>query len=400
MQQLRGVPMRDLILLMLALGVLVTFNVLRTEEQPEPSSLLDSYSTFDAGSGGYRAWYELLQREHVAVDQFQQRPAFLDHSASTLVWAEPIAFDPRQTQNTKDDITALERWVKAGGRFIYLGHDETAAKAGVLKLPATSSAGSPRALSIASALRATGIRRVALTTHLRWKLPTKLAATALIADASGPLAVTYRYGAGTIVALVDEAAFDNAHIAQTDNARLALALTGASVGAGTVAFDETAHGYLIPEHWWQIVPRRLLVGVLLALGAFGIALFGSAIRLGPPIVPPRRRHRPLDLACRRGGLRSAGGSPATGNRGAHRTPGSSQRFSDRRRRSYDASRRRADAPHHRRRSAATTKGILIPWPLALLTSPSDSAPESNASSSGTRRRVSPSCSHSSATDTS
>jgi hypothetical protein len=288
MQQLRGVPMRDLILLMLALGVLVTFNVLRTEEQPEPSSLLDSYSTFDAGSGGYRAWYELLQREHVAVDQFQQRPAFLDHSASTLVWAEPIAFDPRQTQNTKDDITALERWVKAGGRFIYLGHDETAAKAGVLKLPATSSAGSPRALSIASALRATGIRRVALTTHLRWKLPTKLAATALIADASGPLAVTYRYGAGTIVALVDEAAFDNAHIAQTDNARLALALTGASVGAGTVAFDETAHGYLIPEHWWQIVPRRLLVGVLLALGAFGIALFGSAIRLGPPIVPPRR----------------------------------------------------------------------------------------------------------------
>ena len=287
-RRLRGVAARDLVLLMLALGVLGTFNVLRTEEQPEPSSLLDSYSTFDAGSGGYRAWYELLQREHVAVDQFQQRPAFLDRNVTSLVWAEPIAFDPRQTQNTKDDVTALERWVKAGGRFIYLGHDETAAKAGVLKLPATRSDGSPRALTISPALKAGGIGRVALTTHLRWKLPTRLAATVLIADASGPLAVTYRYGTGTIVALVDEAAFDNAHIAQADNARLAFALTGAWGGTGTVAFDEAAHGYLIPEHWWQIVPRRLLIGILLALGAFGIALFGSAIRLGPPIVPPRR----------------------------------------------------------------------------------------------------------------
>lgn len=284
--KLRGVPLRDLILLALALAVLVTFNVLRTAEQPNPVSFLDSYSTFDAASGGYRAWYELLQRERVAVEQFQQHPAYLGQDVRVLVWAEPIAYDPRQAQNGAADIDALETWVKAGGHFVYLGHDDVAAKAGVLKLPATHSAGAKAGAQVVGAtLRGSGVRRVAFDTNLRWKLPKKFAGTILVADAGGPLAISYRYGKGTIAAIVDEAAFDNGRISVADNARLAFALTGA---AGTVAFDESAHGYLIPEHWWQIVPRRLLIGLLLALGAFAIALFGAAIRLGPAVVPPRR----------------------------------------------------------------------------------------------------------------
>lgn len=284
--KLRGVPLRDLILLALALAVLVTFNVLRTAEQPNPVSFLDSYSTFDATSGGYRAWYELLQRERVAVEQFQQHPAYLGQDVRVLVWAEPIAFDPRQAQNSAADVAVIEAWVKAGGRFIYLGHDEEAAKAGVLRLPATRSPSVKAGAQVVGAtLRSAGVRRIAFEGNLRWKLPKKFAGTILAADAAGPLAVSYRYGKGTISAIVDEAAFDNGRISAADNARLAFALTGV---AGTVAFDESAHGYLIPEHWWQIVPRRLLIGLLLALGAFAIALFGAAIRLGPALIPPRR----------------------------------------------------------------------------------------------------------------
>jgi hypothetical protein len=65
-------------------------------------------------------------------------------------------------------------------------------------------------------------------------------------------------------------------------------LVASAASAGAVDFDEAAHGFLVPEHWWQIVPRRLLIALLLAVTAFAIALIGAAVRLGPAIVPARR----------------------------------------------------------------------------------------------------------------
>lgn len=287
--KLRALPLRDLILLALSLAVLVTFNLLRTQAQPDPVAGLDSYSTFDTASGGYRAWYELLRRENIAADRFEQRPPFLDRHLATLIWAEPIAFDPRQTPNTSLDIAALEGWVKGGGRFVYLGHDEAAAKAGILNLPATRTvAAKPGAQTIAPTLRNAGVRRAVFEATLRWKPPKNGSVTTLVADVAGPLAISYAYGKGTIVAIVDETAFDNARIADADNARLAFVLVASAASAGAVDFDEAAHGFLVPEHWWQIVPRRLLIALLLAVTAFAIALIGAAVRLGPAIVPARR----------------------------------------------------------------------------------------------------------------
>jgi len=292
-ERLRALPLRDLALLAAAIGLITAFNVLSARSE-RPVAQLDSYSSHDAASGGYRAWYEMLQREKIGVERFEQRPAFLNGSLDTLIWAEPIEYDPRQTRNSKADIRALEDWVKAGGRFIYLGHDENAAKTGILKLPRTVTAKNPRKSAtrphtgtrIASELRGDGVERVAFSTDLRWKAPKR--ASVLVADSAGPLALSYPYGKGRIVALLDETAFDNAGIARADNARLAFVLGSPRHFGGRIAFDEAAHGYLVPEKWWQIVPRPLLVALAIAILALAIAFFGAAIRLGPPIVPPLR----------------------------------------------------------------------------------------------------------------
>jgi len=292
-ERLRALPLRDLALLAAAIGLITTFNLLSARGERQVAQL-DSYSSHDTASGGYRAWYEMLQREKIGIERFEQRPAFLSGSLDTLIWAEPIEYDPRQTSNSKADVRALEDWVKAGGRFIYLGHDENAAKNGVLKLPRTVVAKQPRkrskqlpsSLRLATQLRADGVERVAFSTNLRWKTPKR--ASVLVADSAGPLALSYSYGKGRIVVLLDETAFDNAGIARADNARLAFALGSPRRFGGRVAFDEAAHGYLVPEKWWQIVPRPLLIALAIALLALAIAFVGAAIRLGPPIVPPLR----------------------------------------------------------------------------------------------------------------
>jgi hypothetical protein len=289
-ERLRGLPLRDIALLAGAIALITTLNVLSARHAEEQSQNLDSYSSYDAASGGYRAWYELLQREKVGIERFEQRPAFLDRTLDTLVWSEPIEFDPRQTSNTKTDLNALQDWVKAGGRFVYLGHDENAAKQGVLKLPRTNASKNTKTvrkvMTIAAGLRSDGIARLAFDTNLRWKTPKR--ATVLIADAAGPLALSYSYGRGQVVAVVDETAFDNARIARADNARLAFVLANPRRTGALVAFDEAAHGYLIPERWWQIMPRPLLIALAIAVVALAVAFTGAAIRLGPPLTPSAR----------------------------------------------------------------------------------------------------------------
>jgi len=287
MTALRRLPLVEIVLVALAAIVLTWLGVLRQQSEEAQKPLLDSYSSYDAHSGGYRAWYELLQRERVRVERFEERPAFLERGLDTLVWAEPLPFDPRQTANTVADVRALEDWIKAGGRLVYLGHDDAAAKQQLLKLPFSTN-GKPKsgAALVAPSLRALGIERVLPVTALRWKLRKSL--NVLLADTAGPLVVRYSYGKGEIVAAIDETPFSNGRLARGDHARLAYALARPRAGAGRVAFDEAPHGFIVPEHWWAVVPRPLVVAIVVACFALLVAFVGAAIRLGPPLVPPQR----------------------------------------------------------------------------------------------------------------
>ncbi len=286
MTLLRRLPPLETALVVLAIVVL---GIVGGTQRDAQDSGFDSFSSYDAGSGGYRAWYELLQREGVRVERFERLPAFLDAHVDTLIWADPLTGDPRALETTQADIVALQDWVKAGGRLIYLGTDDAAAAKGVLKLPFTT--GKPRGVRApvyAPSLRAAGVARVAWSQSVD-RFALKRGAPALVRDRYGALALRYAYGRGALTVVADRNVFSNRVLSDLDNARFAFALAAPGRAGGSVAFDEAVHGYFVPEHWWQIVPRPFLIGVLCAAFALLLAFAGAAVRLGPPIVPPALR---------------------------------------------------------------------------------------------------------------
>jgi hypothetical protein len=282
------IPLLETALFVAAVGALAAIAL---TQQP-PAIAFDSYSSYDASAGGYRAFYELLQRERLPVERFERRPLFLDSSIATLVYAEPLPFDPSQGPSSQADARVIEFWVKAGGTLVYFGHDDAAAKAGVLQLPySTAAAARPQAAVVSGQLRDAGVRSLAtIASPLRWKLPAGHA-RALFDDGRGPVTIAYRFGRGSVVATIDETLLDNQGLATADRARLALALVRHSPAAGTIWFDEAIHGYLVPEHWWSVVPVPFVYATIVAVLALLIAIAGAAMRFGPPIVPPPRDDR-------------------------------------------------------------------------------------------------------------
>jgi len=259
------------------------------QQGANPPVALDSYSSFDAASGGYRAFYDLLAREGVRVDRFEQRPAFLE-PGGTLVYAEPLPFDPSQVPETSGDVGALEAWVRAGGRLLYLGHDDTAAASGTLHLPhsLTRAAGVRQGNTVAPP----GIADVRPATVLRWRATRGV--RVIVADRRGPIAVTYPFGHGRVTAVIDETLFQNSNIGSDDRARLAYALVVQPAGPawhGPVAFDEAVHGHVVPLHWWSVVPRPFLIALAVAAVTLLVAFAGAAVRFGPPLLPVERTDR-------------------------------------------------------------------------------------------------------------
>jgi hypothetical protein len=191
-------------------------------------------------------------------------------------------------QNTPADVAALEAWVRGGGRLLYVGHDDEAARAQVLHLPSSTNAAPRGEPYVAPELQRAGVRRVAPSpdSELRWRAAR--GATLLLADAKGPLAVRYAFGKGEVVAVIDESPFTDARLGLADNARLAYVLARPRSAGGAVAFDEAVHGFVVPEHWWSIVPRPFAVALGLALAVLLVAFGGAALRLGPPVVPDER----------------------------------------------------------------------------------------------------------------
>ncbi len=289
---LRRAPPLETAILAVALALLVALSLYRS--LATPVALPASFSSYDAAGGGYRAFYELLRAEGVQTDRFEQHPAFLDAGIDTLVWAEPSPLDPRAQAPARADVMALTNWIRSGGRLVYLidGNANAAfvaaarAQIAPLELPRVTSAQLPaHRRSIARSLAGAGVAHWDEPQALHWRVARRRV-TVLVDDGRGATIVTYELGRGAVTAALDETALTNAGIARGDNARLAVALTMPRRRGAFVSFDEAPHGFIASAHWWQIVPRLLLLALALAALAIVIALAGAGVRLGPPLLTP------------------------------------------------------------------------------------------------------------------
>jgi len=259
----------------------------------------DTRSTYDPASGGYEAWYELLQREHVRVERFELRPAFLDPSVDVYVMASNTygMFAQGQAGQSVDFITdgdwdAIASWVRNGGHLVWLADGVTGPN--FVNAPDISQEGpaSDTAVTVAPSALTEGVRSVSGTARLRVRYAAAQGAPPAVADDTGAVVDSYPLGKGVVTLVTDESLFENGRLDKADNARLAYNLATAGLGAhGAVAFDEWSHGYEAGATWWQILPRPFQVCAV-ALGcAFALLLAGAAFRFGPTARLPSETER-------------------------------------------------------------------------------------------------------------
>jgi hypothetical protein len=279
----RRLPWIEILLVLGAFAIMIAIGYERDAQKHETE--YDTYSTLDTRSGGYSAWYEMLERERRAPQRFERHDAFLEGSIGTLIAADPLPF-AGGVSVSEANAAALVKWVRAGGRLVVIGTGPLAdAIQKDVKLPGLEKALKAKPV-IAPELKRWGVRKLEPQTISRFEKAKGY--DVLFGDARGAIVVRRHLDNGQVIAVADRFIFTNKFIGHADHARLAYALALSPRGAA-VAFDESLHGYLVAEHWWQLVPRSFLIAVGLTLAAVALAAIGAAIRLGPPIVPRKRR---------------------------------------------------------------------------------------------------------------
>lgn len=291
---MRRVPWVELAVAGLSILLLVLLANRQVAQQNAPPTYA-TYSSYDAYPGGYRAWYELLRAEGVAVERFERRAAYLDRSVDTLVYAENagegiargVAGRPTDSL-TNADAEAITLWVQQGGRLVFLrdGSVDGFARGErttpfASQPPAGRGAASDRAVAIVASPLADGVTELDGTGKLRI---TGVDITPIIADDGGGVVGVRRVGKGEVVYVSDESLFTNARLAKTSNARLALnlAVGGRAAGRrGVVAFEELTHGYNAGDSLWGVLPWPARAAIVIAAAALLVLLAGEFFRFGP-----------------------------------------------------------------------------------------------------------------------
>lgn len=301
MKTRRAFPWVEAIVAAVAIATIATAAYFEQLAQTRTSAF-DTRSSYDAASGGYRAWFELLQREGVRVERFERRPAFLDGSIDVYVLANETignAIAASQVERSPDtyndgDWFALAKWVKAGGHLVWL--TDGIAQPDYLNAPDLAEKGPAHddAVVVTPSPLAANVRSVSGTSKLRVPFASG-GAPPIIADDTGGVVATYPLGKGTMTVVSDASLFENGRLALADNATLAydLATTGLTAH-GSVAFDEWTHGHVAGDSWWSVLPAPFqvaFIGIALALVALGI---GTGLRFGPAVKLPDETERTSD----------------------------------------------------------------------------------------------------------
>jgi hypothetical protein len=244
-------------------------------------------STYDTGVAGYAALYDLLAGEGVRVDRFERPIGELSPARDTLVIAGQYALDAAAPSQSARGF--LDRWIRRGGTLVVLGEPQSVQARTAFGLPAAHK--TPQKMQARAGCAFTqNLRGLPAAGTFTMGYDRACSATRRTVLQAGTLAAAtmYRRGHGSIVLAGTPEVFDNLHISQASNARLAYALFG---GARSVLFDERAHGYAAGRSFWQVLPPAMRVAVVLALCAIVLAIAGANLPFAPPYTLQRLDER-------------------------------------------------------------------------------------------------------------
>lgn len=265
-------------IVVLAIGIVVLVLLAAERERVQRGAASSTYSTYDTGARGYRALYDALLAANVPLRRFAHPLGLLDAGIGTLVisgYEGDLSARPLDTH----DAAALKRFVRAGGRLVFLdadfaGADDVAPAVGV-----TTPANASGAIALARNRYTAGVSRVGARVEavfpfaLRRGIP-------LLANARGIVAVAYSYGKGEVVAITAPAIFSNAALHGDDNAAFAYDVVA---GHGPAAFDEYVHGYDDDLGFWQVLPQPVRVAFWIVCATVVLGLIGANVPFAPPV---------------------------------------------------------------------------------------------------------------------
>jgi hypothetical protein len=242
-------------------------------------------STYDRGSGGYRLLYTTLERAGLRVSRFERELPLLDPAVRTLV-ITGYEGDPSAQPITPSDAMWLTRFVRDGGRLVVVdigfsgSHDFT---------PGVGTTDDAQSRS-ARAVPGTPFTRDVggVVGDIPAVFPRAVRAVPLLRTSQGFPAVAYPYGRGVVIAVASLSFWDNAHLQQAGNLRLAW---NAIAGHGVIAFDERVHGYDADASLWSVLPRSVRIALIITSLAAILWLIGANVRAMPavPVDAPDER---------------------------------------------------------------------------------------------------------------
>jgi Domain of unknown function (DUF4350) len=265
----------------------IVISVLAFGREAARNSLPHStYSSTDTGPNGYRALYGILQSANVPVSRFSRVLGVLDANVGTLVLAT-YAIDPNPQPMDSHDKALLKDFVERGGRLVVLDYDFEGNNDIIPGIAKGTTAKATDAIAIARNSFTTGVQRVAGPIESVFPFATRIGVP-LLANDAGIVAIAYKIGKGTVIAITAPALFSNAHLASADNARFAYNVIA---GHGPVAFDEYVHGFNDGLSFWGALPVPVRVAAYIVGAILLISVIGANVPFAPtvPLDPPDER---------------------------------------------------------------------------------------------------------------
>lgn len=313
------------------IGLLVILNTLTyvKQDKSEDQEINPNRSTYHSGPTGTRALHDFLNESGYKVIRWRQSPDKL-LNGSELVRTF-VVIGRTQVAFTKEEATALRRWVALGGRFVLIDREidrELVPHSGGWTINSrefgfpgldVNPADTSQMTRDVTAMQP--VQPTALTRGVDEVMPSRFASrinivppseqkaapdpddlgnemldqystrspapTVHIGDRSGALLVDYGYGLGRIVVLSDPYIVANAGIGLNDN--LQLAINTLASREGLIAFDEYHQGKVITQNAFaQYFAGTPVLGfaaqiLLLVL----LILWTNARRFGRPLPLPQ-----------------------------------------------------------------------------------------------------------------
>lgn len=270
--------------LVLAVALLVALAV--SSEQAQRAQL-SRFSTYDTGPNGYRALFDVLQREGVPVQRSERELGLLDPTVHTLV-VSSIAPEAAQAPGSglrKQDVTWIVKFVERGGRLIVLDPDtddfERAIGMKAKRVPAEASS----AQILVSPLDGQSVH--AKITRL-YRFDAYTDALPLLATKDGVVALERRRGKGVVVSILAPDLFSNRVVGTASNAAFAYALLA---DGKPIAFEERMHGFAQDKSFWAALPQPVHIAIWIVCAIVLLALIDANVRFIPPapLEPPDER---------------------------------------------------------------------------------------------------------------